>query len=60
MIQLDPIHYRDIYLCKHDRCLHTSEGTLMFVVSPVTKCGTKEFITEEVPFYFLCALDLMF
>ena len=32
----------------------------MFVVSPVTKCGTKEFITEEVPFYFLCALDLMF
>ena len=35
-------------------------GTLMFVVCGVTECKTKDFIREAVPFYLLCAVDLLF
>lgn len=38
-------------------------GTLMFVTCGVTKCSTKDFIKEAVPFYALlfgCLLILTF
>ena len=35
-------------------------GKLMFVVCSETKCVTRDFIKEAVPFYLLCAADLLF
>ena len=35
-------------------------GTLMFVVCSETECGTRDFIKDAVPFYLLCAADLLF
>lgn len=34
-------------------------GTLMFVTCGITKCKTKDFIKEAVPFYILLAVNLL-
>lgn len=34
-------------------------GTLMFVTCSITKCKTKDFIKEAVPFYILLAVNLL-
>ena len=34
-------------------------GTLMFVTCGVTKCKTKDFIREAVPFYIVLVVCLM-
>lgn len=34
-------------------------GTLMFVTCSITKCKTKDFIQEAVPFYILLAVNLL-
>ena len=34
-------------------------GTLMFVTCGITKCKTKAFIKEAVPFYILLVVNLL-
>lgn len=34
-------------------------GTLMFVTTGITKCSTKEFMKEAIPFYILFVIDLL-
>ncbi|MDK2808880.1 MAG: hypothetical protein PWP24_1617, partial [Clostridiales bacterium] len=34
-------------------------GTLMFVTCGITKCRTKDFIREAIPFYILFAVDII-
>lgn len=40
-------------------CITPPMGTLMFVTCGITKCPTKDFIREAVPFYILFAADIL-
>ena len=58
---IDPIHFAVMFIFANMIGAFTPPmGTLMFVVCSVTKCRTRDFIREAVPFYLLCAADLLF
>lgn len=58
---IDPIHFAVMFIFANMIGAFTPPmGTLMFVVCGVTECKTKDFIREAVPFYLLCAVDLLF
>ena len=61
---IDPIHFAMVFIFANAIGAFTPPmGTLMFVTCGVTKCSTKDFIKEAVPFYALlfgCLLILTF
>ncbi len=61
---IDPIHFAMVFIFANAIGAFTPPmGTLMFVTSGVTKCPTRDFIREAVPFYILlfgCLLILTF
>ena len=61
---IDPIHFAMVFISANAIGAFTPPmGTLMFVTCGVTKCSTKDFIKEAVPFYALlfgCLLILTF
>lgn len=58
---IDPIHFAVMFIFANMIGAFTPPmGTLMFVVCGVTECKTKDFIRDAVPFYILCAVDLLF
>jgi tripartite ATP-independent transporter DctM subunit len=58
---IDPIHFAVMFIFANMIGAFTPPmGTLMFVVCSVTECRTRDFIREAVPFYILCAVDLLF
>jgi len=57
---IDPIHFAMVYIFNCTIGAFTPPmGTLMFVVCGVTKCSTKDFIKEAIPFYLLFLLDMI-
>lgn len=61
---IDQIHFAMVFIFANAiGAFSPPMGTLMFVVCGVTKCKTKNFITEAVPFYLLlfgCLMLLTF
>ena len=58
---IDTIHFAVMFIFANMIGAFTPPmGTLMFVVCGVTECKTRSFIKEAVPFYILCAVDLLF
>lgn len=61
---IDPIHFAMVFIFANAIGAFTPPmGTLMFVACGVTKCPTRDFIKEAVPFYALlfgCLLILTF
>ena len=58
---IDPIHFAVMFIFVNLIVAFTPPmGTLMFVVCSETECGTRDFIKDAVPFYLLCAADLLF
>lgn len=58
---IDPIHFAVMFIFANMIGAFTpTMGTLMLVVCGVTECKTRQFIKEAVPFYILCAVDLLF
>ncbi|WP_320956314.1 TRAP transporter large permease [Enterocloster asparagiformis] len=61
---IDPIHFAMVFIFANAIGAFTPPmGTLMFVACGVTRCSTKDFIKEAVPFYALlfgCLLILTF
>lgn len=57
---IDPIHFAMVYIFNCTIGAFTPPmGTLMFVTCGITKCPTKEFIKEAVPFYVLFLIDII-
>ena len=57
---IDPIHFAMVYIFNCTIGAFTPPmGTLIFVTCGITKCPTKEFIKESVPFYILFAADII-
>jgi len=57
---IDPIHFAMVYIFNCTIGAFTPPmGTLMFVVCGVTKCQTKDFIREAIPFYILFLADML-
>ncbi len=57
---IDPIHFSMIYIFNSAVGAFTPPmGTLMFVTTSITKCSTKDFMKEAVPFYILLAINLI-
>ena len=57
---IDPIHFAMVYIFNCTIGAFTPPmGTLMFVTCGITKCPTKEFIKEAIPFYILFAVDML-
>ena len=57
---IDPIHFAMVYIFNCTIGAFTPPmGTLMFVTCGITKCPTKDFIREAVPFYILFAADIL-
>ena len=57
---IDPIHFAMIYIFNCTIGAFTPPmGTLIFVVCGVTKCPTRDFIRESMPFYALFAVDML-
>ena len=57
---IDPIHFAMVYIFNCTIGAFTPPmGTLMFVTCGITKCQTKEFIKEAIPFYILFAVDML-
>lgn len=57
---IDPIQFAMIYIFNNAiGALSPPMGTLMFVTCGITKCKTKAFIKEAVPFYILLAVNLL-
>ena len=61
---IDPVHFGMVFIFNMALgSLTPPMGNLMFVTCGVTKCSTKDFIKEAVPFYALlfgCLLILTF
>jgi len=56
---IDDIHFGMIFIFNLAiGCLTPPVGTLMFVSCGVTKCKTKDFIIEAIPFYGLLLFEL--
>lgn len=57
---IDPIHFAMVYIFNCTVGAFTPPmGTLMFVTCGITKCSTKEFIKEAIPFYVLFLIDII-
>ncbi|MBE6905805.1 MAG: TRAP transporter large permease [Ruminococcaceae bacterium] len=57
---IDEIQFAMIYIFNNAiGALSPPMGTLMFVTCSITKCKTKDFIKEAVPFYILLAINLL-
>jgi tripartite ATP-independent transporter DctM subunit len=57
---IDDIHFAMVYIFNCTIGAFTPPmGTLMFVSCGITKCPTKDFIKEAVPFYILFAIDII-
>lgn len=57
---IDPIHFGMIYVFNSAiGAFSPPMGTLMFITTGITKCSTKDFIREAIPFYILLAADLI-
>ncbi len=57
---IDPIHFGMIYVFNSAiGAFSPPMGTLMFVTTGITKCSTKDFMREAIPFYILFAIDLI-
>ena len=57
---IDPIHFAMVYIFNCTIGAFTPPmGTLMFVTCGITKCPTKDFIKEAVPFYILFLIDII-
>lgn len=57
---IDPIHFAMVYIFNCTIGAFTPPmGTLMFVVCGITKCPTKDFIKEAIPFYVLFFIDII-
>jgi tripartite ATP-independent transporter DctM subunit len=57
---INEVHFAMIYIFNNAiGALSPPMGTLMFVTCGITKCKTKDFIKEAVPFYFLLFVVLM-
>lgn len=57
---IDPIQFAMVYIFNNAiGALSPPMGTLMFVTCGITKCKTKDFIREAVPFYILLIVNLL-
>ncbi|MDD3368201.1 MAG: TRAP transporter large permease [Lachnospiraceae bacterium] len=57
---IDPVHFAMVYIFNCTIGAFTPPmGTLMFVTCGITKCPTKDFIKEAVPFYILFLIDII-
>lgn len=57
---IDEIQFAMVYLFNNAiGALSPPMGTLMFVTCGITKCKTKDFIKEAVPFYLLLVINLL-
>jgi len=57
---IDPIHFAMVYIFNCTIGAFTPPmGTLIFVVCGITRCPTREFIKESIPFYVLFAVDMI-
>ena len=57
---IDEIQFAMIYIFNNAiGALSPPMGTLMFVTCSITKCKTKDFIKEAVPFYILLVINLL-
>lgn len=57
---IDPVHFAMVYIFNCTIGAFTPPmGTLMFVTCGITKCPTKDFIREAIPFYVLFTVDIL-
>ena len=58
-MRIDPVHFAMVYIFNCTiRCVHPADlGHLMFVTCGITKCPTKDFIREAVPFISCLTAD---
>ena len=57
---INPVHFAMVYIFNCTIGAFTPPmGTLIFVTCGITKCPTKEFIKESIPFYCLFAFDII-
>lgn len=57
---IDPVHFAMVYIFNCTIGAFTPPmGTLMFVTCGITKCPTKDFIKEALPFYVLFLIDII-
>lgn len=57
---VDPIHFAMVYIFNCTIGAFTPPmGTLMFVTCGITKCPTKDFMKEAIPFYILFFIDIL-
>jgi len=57
---INPVHFAMVYIFNCTIGAFTPPmGTLIFVTCGITKCSTKEFIRESVPFYVLFLFDII-
>ncbi|SCP95546.1 TRAP transporter large permease [Anaerobium acetethylicum] len=57
---INEIHFAMVYIFNNAiGALSPPMGTLMFVTCGITKCKTKDFIKEAVPFYIMLVIVLM-
>ena len=57
---VDPIHFAMVYIFNCTIGAFTPPmGTLMFVTCGITKCPTKDFMKESIPFYILFFIDIL-
>ena len=57
---IDPVHFAMVYIFNCTIGAFTPPmGTLIFVTCGITKCPTKDFIKESVPFYLLFLFDII-
>ncbi|MBR1672049.1 MAG: TRAP transporter large permease [Fretibacterium sp.] len=57
---IDPIHFAMVYIFNCTIGAFTPPmGTLIFVTCGITKCPTRDFIKESIPFYWLFLIDIL-
>ena len=57
---INEIHFAMMYIVNNAvGALSPPMGTLMFVVCGITKCKTRDFIREAVPFYIMLVIMLL-
>lgn len=57
---IDPVHFAMVYIFNCTIGAFTPPmGTLMFVSCGITKCPTKDFIREAIPYYALFTIDML-
>lgn len=57
---INEIHFAMIYIFNCSiGAFSPPMGTLMFVTTGITKCSTKAFMKEAIPFYILFVIDLL-